>query len=106
MEAGVFGLTRGTCFVARRLEVVAVAGVLWISWWVLSAAGFRVFMIFHFQIRVHDLWQRETQSSQRLLGEGVTTASQSAHRELALTDPHQVYHLLCSHLRIMASVGQ
>ena len=24
------GLTRGTCFVARRLEVVAVAGLLWI----------------------------------------------------------------------------
>ena len=31
MEAGEYGLTRGTCFVARRLEVVAVAGLLWIS---------------------------------------------------------------------------
>ena len=28
MEAGEFGLTRGTCFVARCLEVVAVAGLL------------------------------------------------------------------------------
>ena len=28
MEAGEYGLTRGTCFVARRLEVVAVAGLL------------------------------------------------------------------------------
>ena len=26
MEAGEYGLTRGACFVARRLEVVAVAG--------------------------------------------------------------------------------
>ena len=28
MEACEYGLTRGTCFVARRLEVVAVAGLL------------------------------------------------------------------------------
>ena len=40
MEAGEYGLTRGTCFVARGLEVVAVAGLLWISWRVSSAAGF------------------------------------------------------------------
>ena len=40
MEAGEYGLTRGTCFVAHRLEVVAVAGYLWISWCVLGAAGF------------------------------------------------------------------
>ena len=85
MEAGEYGLTRGTCFVARRLEVVAVAGLLWISWCVLGAAGFRVF---------HDF------------GEGATKASQSAYRELAPTDPHQVYQLLCSNLKIMASVDQ
>ena len=30
MEAGEYGLTRGMCFVARPLEVVAVAGQLWI----------------------------------------------------------------------------
>ena len=29
-EACEYGLTRGTCFVARRLQVVAVAGLLWI----------------------------------------------------------------------------
>ena len=40
MEAGEYGLTRGTIFYARRLEVVAVAGLLWISWCVLGAAGF------------------------------------------------------------------
>ena len=45
MEAGEYGLTGGTCFVARRLEVVAVAGLLWISWCVLGAAGFRFFFL-------------------------------------------------------------
>ena len=39
-------LTRGTCFVARRLEVVAVAGLLWISWGVLGAARFFCFCFF------------------------------------------------------------
>ena len=35
MEAGEYGLTRGTCFVGRRLEVVAVAGLLsWCVFWV------------------------------------------------------------------------
>ena len=46
MEAGEYGLTRGTCFVARRLEVVAVAGLLWISWCVLGAAFFFSFLFF------------------------------------------------------------
>ena len=32
MEAGEYGLTRWRCFVTRSLEVVAVAGLLWISW--------------------------------------------------------------------------
>ena len=48
MEAGEYGLTRGTCFVASRLEVVAVAGLLWISWCVLGAAFFFVFCVFVF----------------------------------------------------------
>ena len=39
MEAGEYGLRRGTCFVASRLEVVAVAGLLWISWCVEGGAG-------------------------------------------------------------------
>ena len=43
MEASEYGLTCGTCFVERHPEVVAVAGLLWISWCVLGAAGFRVF---------------------------------------------------------------
>ena len=40
MEAGEYGLTRGACFVAPRLEVVAVAGLLWISRCVSSGAVF------------------------------------------------------------------
>ena len=40
MEAGECGLTRGTRFAARRLELVAVAGRLWMSWCVSGEAGF------------------------------------------------------------------
>ena len=43
MEACEYGLTRGTRLVARRLEVITVAGLLWISWGILGATGFRVF---------------------------------------------------------------
>ena len=46
IEAGQYGLTRGTCFVARHLEVVAVAVLLWISCCILGAAGFRFFFRF------------------------------------------------------------
>ena len=57
MEAGKYGLTRGTCFVARRLEVVAVAGLLWISWCVLGGARFRVFFFVFFSSNAHGLPQ-------------------------------------------------
>ena len=53
MEADEYGLTRGTCFVARRLEVVAVAELLWISRCVLGAAGLRVFFSVFFFPRTH-----------------------------------------------------
>ena len=48
MEAGEYGLTRGPCYVARRLEGVAVAELLWISWCVLGAAFFFVFFFSDF----------------------------------------------------------
>ena len=51
MEAGECALTRVTCFAARRLELVAVAGRLWISWCVLGGAGFFSFFSFVFFIR-------------------------------------------------------
>ena len=47
MEAGEYGLARGTCFVARRLEVVAVAGLLLISSWCIFGAA-RFYCIFSF----------------------------------------------------------
>ena len=54
MEAGEYGLTLGTCFVARRLKVVAVAGLLWISWCVLGGADFfSVFFFDFFFLRTH-----------------------------------------------------
>ena len=45
MEAGQDELTRVTCFLARRLELDAAAGLLWLSWCVLGWGGgfFRVF---------------------------------------------------------------
>ena len=38
MEAGEHGLTRGTWVFAYRLEVVAVAGLMWVSWCVFGGA--------------------------------------------------------------------
>ena len=38
VEAGEYGLTRGTSFFAPRLEVVAVARLLWIEWCVFGVA--------------------------------------------------------------------
>ena len=49
MEAGDYGLTRGTCFLARRLELDAVAGLLWISWCILGGEDF-FFRVFFFSI--------------------------------------------------------
>ena len=40
MEAGEYGLTHGARFIAVCLEVVAVAGLMWVSWCVLGGAGF------------------------------------------------------------------
>ena len=58
MEAGEYGLTRGTCFFAHRLEVVAVAGLLRLWWCGLGGVDFFVLsMSLHSQIRtrvVHD----------------------------------------------------
>ena len=49
MEAGEYGLTRGTCFLACILVLDAVAGLLWISWRVLGGAEvFSVSFLFDF----------------------------------------------------------
>ena len=47
METGEYGLTRGTCSTARRLEVVAVAGLLWIYFVVCFGCG-GIFPFFFF----------------------------------------------------------
>ena len=57
MGAGEYGLTRGTSFVARRLEVVVVAGLLWISRCVFRAAGFRAAAFRVFSSNAHGLLQ-------------------------------------------------
>ena len=48
-----YGLTRGLCFIARHLELVAVAGLLWISWcfWVRRIFLFLFFSFFF--LRTH-----------------------------------------------------
>ena len=51
LEAGEYGLARRMCFVARRSEVVAVAGLLWISWCIRVRRFFRVFFVFF--LRTH-----------------------------------------------------
>ena len=58
-EACEYGLTRGTCLVARRLEVVAVAGLLRISWCVLGGTDFFVLSFFSilFSSNAHGLLQ-------------------------------------------------
>ena len=58
MEAGEHGLTRGTCFFARRVEVVAIAGLLRRSWCVLGGVDFSCFFYgFFFSSNVHGLLQ-------------------------------------------------
>ena len=86
MEAGEYGLTRGTWFFARRLEVVAVAGLLWLSRCVFGEAGF--FSTSTTSTQPMDT--RDPDSRERRLGEEGPTVSQSAHREHAPTYPHQV----------------
>ena len=58
-EAGECTLTHGTCFLACRLELDAVAGLLWLSWCILDGADFfSVFFFFvFFSSNAHDLLQ-------------------------------------------------
>ena len=55
MEMGEYGLTRRTCFLARRLEVVAVAGLLWIVV-CFGCGGISCFFLF-FSLNAHGLLQ-------------------------------------------------
>ena len=101
MKAGEYGLTLGTCFFARRLELVAVVGLMWVSRCVFGGANFFSVLSTSLHFQIHSWTQ--SQRGQRGLGEEDPIASQSAHRELAPTYSHQVYRLVCSHLRNLAS---
>ena len=57
MEAGEHELTRETCFIARRLEFVAVDGLPRISWCVLGAVDFRICVPICFSPNAHGLLQ-------------------------------------------------
>ena len=57
MEAGEYGLTRVTRFLACRLELHAVAGLLWISWCVFFMSGGSSFFFRFFTSNAHDLLQ-------------------------------------------------
>ena len=48
MEVGEYGPTRGACFVAHRLEVVVVPGLLLISWCVLGGVDFFLSFLSYF----------------------------------------------------------
>ena len=48
MEADEYELTSGACFVARRHEVVAVAGLMWVSWCVFRWGGIVRVSLFRF----------------------------------------------------------
>ena len=48
MEAGEYGLTRVTCFLACRLELDAFAGLLRLSWCILGGVDFFVFFFSDF----------------------------------------------------------
>ena len=67
MEAGECGRTHGTYFITCRLEVVTVAGLLWLLWCVFGGAEFfLVFQVTTFKF-VHeyttDGWERPKQQS-------------------------------------------
>ena len=62
-----YGLTRGTCFLVYRLEMDAVAGLLWISWCVLGGADlfFRVFFFRKvYRLPEEDSWRQDRQQQQ------------------------------------------
>ena len=52
MGAGEYGLTRGTCFVTRRIDAAAVAELLWTYWCVWVRRDF-VFISLIYSLRRH-----------------------------------------------------
>ena len=79
MEASEYGLTRGTCFAARRLEVAAVAGLLRLSWCVLGGVDFFVFFFRpFFFLRTHTAYCEYEATSCLLY---ISTSNEASPRE-------------------------
>ena len=92
MKAGEHVQARGAPFVAVWFEVVAVAGLMWVSRCVVGGAGF--FLVFQVTTFFSNsctstrlLAARDPDSSQRRLDEGAVAVSQSAPRTRAHLSP-------------------
>ena len=72
MEAGEYRQTRGARFVAVCLEVVVVAGLMWVSWCVFGEAGF--FLV-----------SQVTTSFFKLVHEYTTPGCETSRQQLAST---------------------
>ena len=71
-------LTHGACFVARRLELVGVAGLMWVSWCVLGGADFFVFFSDFFFLRTHAAYCKYEAASCLIY---LSTIAGSIHRQ-------------------------
>ena len=94
-EACEYGLPRGTCFVARRLELVAVAGRPWISWYVLGGADFFRFF-FHFYFFEHTRPTASTRASCLMYLSTSTGVRTGCHHLMSLSVCVSVCACVCS----------
>ena len=60
MKAGEYGLTLGTCFFARRLELVAVVGLMWVSRCVFGGANFFSVLSTSLHFQIHSWTQSQS----------------------------------------------
>ena len=92
IEAGEYGLTRGTCLLACRLELDAVAGLLRISWCVLSGADFCVFFFsdFFFFERTRSGKNRKKKEKSQMLAKAFSIRVAESFRVLIQFLSHHV----------------
>ena len=79
MEVGEHGLTRGTCSIACRLKLHAVAGLLSISWCVLGAADFSAILFIYLFIFFERTWPAASVRPPRLMY--LSTSNEARPRE-------------------------
>ena len=97
MEPGEYGLTRGTCFCARRLDVVAVAGLLRLSWCVFGWGGF--FRAFHEFAFLHSFVNPEQPASNRWRGSDSQPISPNHHTSNSSSNSDSLNRSYLSHTR-------